>query len=75
MVDHTDLEDEVLFRRVFSFYAKREFKKWKVEREKLEILLKQATGFVQSLVGDLDILRDVVFHLRDELRYAREVKA
>lgn len=32
MANYTDLEDEVHSRRVFSFYAKKKFEKWKAER-------------------------------------------
>lgn len=75
MADYANLEKEVRARRIFSFYARKEFKKWKAKRAKLEILLEQAEGYTHSLVGDLEIRHDEVFYLQDELRHALEVKA
>lgn len=72
-MDRTDLEDEVYTRHVFSFYAKREFEKWETKRAELEVLLKQTDIYVHSLKGDLDIFRNEVFHLSDELHHSREV--
>lgn len=75
MVDRANLEDEVCSRCIFSFYARKEFEKWKAERVGLEILLEQANGYTHYLVGDLEILCSEVFYLRDELRRPNEVKA
>lgn len=71
MADRTDWEDEVCSRNVFFFYAKGEFEKWKAERVELEILLKQASGYAHSLVGNLEILDNKFFYLRNEIRCGR----
>lgn len=44
-----DLEEDVQSRRMFAFWAKREFERWKFEKAELEILLEQVDGYVHSL--------------------------
>ncbi|XP_042962542.1 chorismate synthase-like [Carya illinoinensis] len=84
MADRAHLEEEVRERRKLCFVAKAAFKRWRVEKAEMEelserkrefeILLEQTKGYSHSLHGDLEILKNEVLGLRDEVPHAQEVK-